>query len=176
MKRGCKTFWMLMMAVIMIASCSKDKEEETTNCYDCTISSWLGTFMGTADVYNSVSNETLTGRSITVRFEQAGEDYLTVYVAVPNLFNENMSGSFYLPYSVSFAGTLKSFSATLKKRGDQLLLSGNAKNYHGKGDDPEIDKVVTFEDLTRSEGTNDLAVYRCCFDWNSDNRYERGKE
>ncbi|MCB2220961.1 MAG: hypothetical protein KQI35_11245 [Bacteroidetes bacterium] len=144
-----KTIFIFTMVALFIVACTKEKDDSNgwSSCFDCTLDSWTGSFTGKTSFYNAVNNSTEEELDITIEVMETGTNYLTISVQVPNHYSANVSGELLSGYSVSFAGSSNSFSATLYKKDDQLQLVGNAKRFHYKVDSLIIERVINFETL-----------------------------
>jgi hypothetical protein len=144
-----KTVFNFLMVALFLVSCSKEKDDSNgwSSCFDCTMESWTGTFTGKTSFYNAENNSTEEGLDITIEAMETGTNYLTISVQVPNHYSASVSGELLSGYSVTFAGSSNSLSATLYKKDDQLQLVGNAKRYHYKVDSLIIERVINFETL-----------------------------
>lgn len=140
----------LLFLTLIFSSCNKDEGEsdEWKTCSTCGFSDWSGTFLGRGSVYIASGNTTFKDQAVEIVFQEAGTNYLNAYVEVTTHVDEMISGTWYQPSSISFAGTAKALSATLYvNKLNELKLSGSYKVFTNalKDDDPEILKVVTFE-------------------------------
>lgn len=131
-----------------------DKENDDGGwsvCSDCTIDSWIGTFEGTATFFDGSNLSTEDGLEMTIRFEETGADYLTAYIITPNYYSTTLSGELNTGYSVSFAGSGASLSATLYKKEGMLKITGTSKKFHYKIDNLVIDESITFESIKTNQ-------------------------
>lgn len=139
----------LVIILSVFHSCAKDENEDDgwQYCFDCRASNWTGNYSGTGSYYDAVSNSTFGGKNVNITIDETGDDYFTVYLSIPTLYNGSISGTFYNGYSFSCAGTKKTFSANLYRRGNEMKLSGNYKTYTStsRDDDPELKEVINFE-------------------------------
>ncbi len=138
--------------MIILSSCSKENKDEDTwsNCYDCNLQSWTGSYSGSASFYNAENNDTKEGLGVTVQVTETGTNYLSISLNIPNYYSSTVSGELLSGYSVSFAGSNNSFNGTLYQKEGQLKISGNAKKFHYKVNELVIERVVTFEVIKSS--------------------------
>jgi len=140
-------FLLLSFGLLFFVSCTKENEEDDgwSNCQSCTIESWKGEFSGKAEHFDAQTDITTNNLNLTIEFEETATDYLTAYILIQNYYSATLSGDLATTYSVSFAGSNSSISATLYTKDNQLRLSGNSKKFHYKVDNLVIEEVINFE-------------------------------
>lgn len=141
-----KSILLLTTIILVLFACSKKEESDKwSNCNDCKIDSWVGSWQGNASIYDAVGNETTDGYDVTVVITETGTNYITVSLNIPNQYGTTTSGELLTGYSVSFAGSNNSFTATLLENSGKLKLSGTAKKFYYKANELVIETVVTFD-------------------------------
>ena len=141
----------ILLILVILWGCSKDESGDNwNNCYDCEIDSWIGSWSGKASVYQAQSNVTTDGFDINIQISETGNNYLTVYMNIPNQYSSTISGGISTGYAISFAGSNNSLTATLFQKKGKLKLSGTAKKFHYKVNELVIETVITF-DVTPAE-------------------------
>jgi hypothetical protein len=81
----------------------------------------------------------------TITINETGTNYLTASILVPGYYSATLSGDLTTPYSVSFAGSNASFTATLLKKDGSLKLNGNSKKFQIKVGNVIVEEVVNFD-------------------------------
>lgn len=148
MNTGKLQYVFLFFLIFNMVSCTDDKEEDDgwDICTECDFESWLSIYNGTASHYNVNTNKTVENLGIEIEIEETATDYLTVYIKVPEQsYSATLSGDFVTPYSISFASSSKSVSATIYVKENQLRLSGNSKIFSVQSDTVILKEVVNFD-------------------------------
>lgn len=148
MNTGKFRYVILFFLFFIMGSCTDDKEEDDgwNICIECDIESWLGVYNGTTSHYNATSNRTVENLDIEIKIEETATDYFTVYIKVPEQnYSATLSGDFINPYSISFASSSKSVSATMYVKENQIRLSGNSKKFAVQSDTVILKEVVNFD-------------------------------
>lgn len=149
-----KVFFLMMFSFIIFASCDKDNEEDSSdgwgNCYDCTAASWEGNYSGSCDYFDVGLNEYTYDLPATIEVEETAEDYLSVYINVPNYYSATISGQLQSPYLISIASSTASLSASMYVKEGDYKLTGNSKKFVTVDDSTVITKSITF-DILKSE-------------------------
>ncbi|MEZ5083869.1 MAG: hypothetical protein R2750_10535 [Bacteroidales bacterium] len=134
--------------VLFFTTCKKtDPDDGWESCLDCNITSWIGTYTGTAEYKDFVAGNTTTGLPITIVVSEVGDNYLQVYIHIPNYYSATLSGNFVGTYSISFAGSSYSFSGTMQVKDNTLRLIGDSKYYVEKVNELVIEEAVLYETL-----------------------------
>lgn len=142
-----KVLFPLLLTSFFFIGCDKNKKEGDgwENCTECTMASWVGEYAGSGDYSNYNNNTQLQNLEVSIIIEETADDYLTIYMSVPNTYSTTVSGDFSGSYIISFAGSGSSITATMFMKEGELKLTGNSKKFHYKVDSLIIDQVVTFE-------------------------------
>jgi len=141
-----KIILLFFFVLLFLYNCKKEEDtDDWSNCHTCTVESWKGVFSGKTEHFDAQSGITASDLNITIEFEETATDYLSAYIIVPNYYSATISGDLANTYSVSFAGTSSSISATLYTKDNVLRLNGNSKKFHYKVDSLVIDEVINFE-------------------------------
>ena len=136
-----------MVILAFSPSCS-DKEDPDDGwefCTGCTAESWAGVFEGDATFHDSFGISSGEGLAATLSIEETGTDYLSTTIVVPNYFSTAVSGKLNSAYSISFAGSNSSITATIYSKNNALKIIGNAKKFHTNASGTIVDEVVSFE-------------------------------
>jgi hypothetical protein len=133
--------------LFVLVSCSKEEDENTDwqSCQDCAIGSWRGVYRGPANFYDAIQMNSFDDLEATITINETGENYLTASILVPGYYSATLSGDLTSTYSVSFAGSNASFSATLLKKDGLLKLNGNSKKFQIKVGNVIVEEVVNFD-------------------------------
>lgn len=146
-----KIFWVSIFClgtVLIFTTCKKDDPDDGwESCLDCTITSWVGTYTGTAEYKDFVAGSTTSGLPITIEVAEVGDNYLQVYIHIPNYYSTTVSGNYVGSYSISLASTSNSFTGTMQIKDNTLRLIGDSKYYVEKLDELIIEEVVVYETL-----------------------------
>lgn len=144
--KNIKSLWFIAIILLFLTACSKEeKQENWSNCYNCNLDSWTGSWTGKASVFNAQNNSTTEGLDVNVGIAETGTNYLTFSLIIPNQYSSTISGELLAAYSVSFAGSNNSITATIFEKEGEYKLTGTAKKFHYKVDELVIETVVTFE-------------------------------
>lgn len=140
---------LLFVLVLVLPSCENktDENDGWVFCYDCDVGSWEGSYSGTAEYFESNGLTSEDGLEVNITFQETGTNYLTVSLHVPNYYSTTVSGELNSPYSISFAGSGSSITASLYTKENELRITGNSKKFHYKVDSLIVDEVVSFEAL-----------------------------
>lgn len=128
----------------------KKETDDWTFC-NCTIDSWIGNYTGNGNFYlgDEVDAQQL---EVELTIQQIASDNLNIRVVADDVYAETFYGiKRDSTYYLTINGTSKSLIMNLKVKGDQLKLSGTAKNFHWKfeGDTSYLvtDKTLAFDVL-----------------------------
>lgn len=132
---------------MVLVSCEKDEDDGNnwSSCEDCTIESWRGVYQGSANYYDAIQSNSVDGLEATITINETGTNYLTASIQVPGYYSASLSGELTSSYSISFAGSNSSFSATLFKKDGSLKLNGNSKKFQIKVGNVVVEEVVNFD-------------------------------
>ena len=137
-------FWVGL--IILFTTCKKDDPDDGWEaCLDCDITSWIGTFKGTAEFKDYVSGSTTSGLSITITITEISDNYLSVQINIPNYYSATLSGNYVGTYSISLASSNYSFSGNMQKKDNSLRLIGESKYFIIKVNEIITKKIAVFE-------------------------------
>jgi len=138
---------LLIFTFALINSCSEkaEKVDEWSDYSSCDIEDWIGIYNGKASHYHNTTNETTENLDIEIEVEQTATNYLCVYLRIENLYTTTLCGDFADPYSISFASSSSSISATMYLKDYQLKLSGNSKKFVQNNDTTVYKETINFE-------------------------------
>ncbi len=126
-----KIIFLLAMAVYLFASCNKETEDWSF-CTDCTFETWIGTFKGDGEYYDSIHNEGIVKNvPIEINIENPYNQTLKVTISSPREFSWEFAGQKSdNDYFLNIAGSSQSIILNMYKndKGD-YKLSGVAKLY-----------------------------------------------
>lgn len=132
--------------VLLFTTCKKDDPNDGwESCFDCDITSWLGTYKGTAEFKDYVAGSTTSGLPVTITVTEISENYLSVQVNIPNYYAATLSGNYVGTYSISLASSNYSFSGSMQKKDNSLRLIGESKYFIIKVDEIITKEIAVFE-------------------------------
>jgi hypothetical protein len=141
---------LLIVILSMVFSHCKKETDDWIFC-NCTIDSWIGTYAGSANYYEG---EEVDAQQLDMQLtiEQFAPENLKIRVVAQDVYAETFYGiKNDSTYYLTINGSTKSLIMNLKVKGDELKLSGTAKNFHWKfeGDTSYLvtDKTLAFDVL-----------------------------
>lgn len=141
---------LLIVILSMVFSHCKKETDDWIFC-NCTIDSWIGTYAGSANYYEG---EEVDAQQLEVELtiEQIAPENLNIRVVADDVYAETFYGiKKDSTYYLTINGSTKSLIMNLKVKGDELKLSGTAKNFHWKFEDDTsyliTDKTLAFDVL-----------------------------
>lgn len=125
---------LLFILGTLFSQCKKD-EEDWTYCLDCEPAEWVGYYEGTGNYYRESDSTNIMDVPTEITIDSISEIKLRVTIVADKYFSSTtMIYKDNNDYYVEVAGSSKSLSLSLSKRGNEYKLSGTSKRYHYEHD------------------------------------------
>jgi hypothetical protein len=146
-----KVSGILIIVILSAVFVQCKKETDDWIFCNCTIDSWIGDYAGSGNYYKG---EDVDAQQLEVQLtiEQIAPENLKVRITAPDYYNETFYGiKKDSTYYMTINGSNKSLIMNLKAKGDELKLTGTAKNFHWVYDPDSTylvpDKTLAFDVL-----------------------------
>ena len=136
----------LLIVSLLFSQCKKD-EEEWIYCIGCDIGEWVGYYEGTGNYYRESDSSYVMDVPTEITIDSVSETMLKATVVGDKYFSSTtMIYKNNNDFFVEIAGSNKSISLTLSRRGNEHKLTGTSKAYHYENDTILIiDQSLSYE-------------------------------
>jgi hypothetical protein len=135
---------LVIFIFVVFTQCKKETDDWIFCNYG--IDMWIGDYTGSGNYYKGEEVDAIQ-TDVQLTIEQIAPENLKIRVVAPDLYTETFYGiKNDSTYYLTINGSYKSLIMNLKTNGDELKLTGTAKNFHWVYD-PDSTYLVTDKTL-----------------------------